>query len=289
LRAGSVFHERVNGYDLLRTIEAALSAGDVGKFDTYAQPLNDLFTGRDAAASILWPSVAVRTRGSIKDTFGQAATSAAVVQGQPITAYVPAGVTNTTAVNLLPLGQVPTATSAAYKFNKDNVTISIPTTELAVGVYGAWLRNATVPPARAPMMVSILPSPQVSPSEPGVEIIGAFATGGNAANVELREGSDAIVHYCLSPGSDLSNGWIGVFPAGTPLNNMTKKAARTVGFWLYTPGGGGATPPCGEAEAYTSELTPGTTYQVLLFLTASNGTKQVGRTAEFTVTPVLPQ
>jgi hypothetical protein len=288
LKAGSVFHERVNGYDLLRTVEAALRVGDVGKFDTYAQPLNDLFTGRDAAASFLWPSLAVRTRGSIKDTFGQVATSAAVVQGQPITAYVPAGVTNTTVVNVLPLDQVPTATSASYKFNDDNVTISIPTTSLGVGVYGAWLRNATSPPARAPMMVSILPAPRVSPSEPGVEIVGASESGTNAANVGLREGSDAIVRYCLPSGSDLSEGWIGVFPTGTPLNNMTKKAARTIGIWLYTPGGGGTTPPCGEAEAYTSELAPGTTYQVLLFMTASSGAKQVGRTAEFTLTPVLP-
>jgi hypothetical protein len=287
LKAGSVFHERVNGYDLLRTIETALRAGDVDKFDTYAEPLNDLFAGRDAAAGLLWPSLAVRTRGSIKDTFGQAATSAAVVQGRPITAYVPAGVTSSTVVNLLPLGQVPTATSAAYKFNKDNVTISIPTTELPVGVYGAWLRNGTAPPARAPMMVSILPAPQVSPSEPGVEIVGASATDTNAANVSLREGGDAIVRYCLPSGSDLSDGWIGIYPGGTPISNMTKKAARTISFWLYTPGGGGATPPCGEAEAYTSELTPGTTYQVLLFMTASNGIKQIGRTAEFTLTPVL--
>jgi hypothetical protein len=288
LNAGSIFHERVNGYDLLRTVEAALRAGDLGKFDTYAQPLNDLFAGRDTAASLLWPSLAVRTRGSIEDTFGQVATSAAVVQGQPITAYVPAGVTNTTVVNLLPLGQVPTAASAGYRFNGDNATISIPTTGLGVGVYGAWLRNATSPPARAPMMVSILPAPQVSPSEPGVEIVGASATGTNAANLTLREGSDAIVRYCLPPGSNSSEGWIGVFPAGTSLNNMTRKAARTIGIWLYTPGGGGATPPCGEAEAYTSELAPGTTYQALLFITASSGTKQVGDTAEFTVTPVLP-
>jgi hypothetical protein len=288
LKAGSVFHERVNGYDLLRTVEAALGAGDVDKFDTYAQPLNDLFTGRDAAASLLWPSLTVRTRGSIKDTFGQVATSAAVVQGQPITAYVPAGVTHTTVVDLLPLGQLPTATSAGYKFNDDNVTISIPTTGLGVGVYGAWLRNATSAPARAPMMVSILPAPQISPSEPGVEIVGASATGTNMANVSLREGSDAIVRYCLPSGSDPSDGWIGVFPVGTPLNNMTKKAARTIGIWLYTPGGGGTTPSCGEAEAYTSELAPGTTYQVLLFMTASSGTKQVGQTAEFTLTPVLP-
>ena len=289
LAAGSVFHERVNGYDLLRTVEAALGAGDLGRFDTYAQPLNDLFAGRDAAAGLLWPSLAVRTRGSIADTFGQAGTSAAVLQGQPITAYVPAGVTNSTVVNLLPLGQVPTASSAGYKFNADNTTISIPTTGLGVGVYGAWLRNGAAPPARAPMMVSILPAPAVSPSAPGVEIVGASAAGGNAANVNLREGSDAIVRYCLPPGSDLPDGWIGVFPLGTPLNNMSKKAARTVGYWLYTPGGGGMTPPCGEAEAYTSELTPGTTYQVLLFSTASSGTKQIGSTAEFTVTPVLPQ
>ena len=289
LKAGSVFHERVNGYDLLRTIEAALGTDGVDKFDTYAQPLNDVFTGTDAAAGLLWPSLSVTTRGSINDTFGQAATSAAVEQGQPITAYVPAGVTSTTIVNLLPLGQVPSSTSTAYKFNKGNVTISIPTTNLAVGVYGAWLRNGTAAPTRAPMMVSILPAPQVSPSRPGVEIVGASATGGNAANVNLREGSDAILRYCLPSGSNLSDGWIGIYPAGTAINNMTKKAARTVGFWLYTPGGGGEAAPCGEAEAYTSEFTPGTTYQVLLFMTASNGTKQIGSTTEFTVTPALPQ
>ncbi|HVH83579.1 MAG TPA: hypothetical protein VM713_04595, partial [Steroidobacteraceae bacterium] len=234
------------------------------------------------------PSLAVRTRGSIKDTFGQVATSAAVVQGQPITAYVPAGVTGTTVVNLLPLGQVPTAASAAYRFNADNLTISIPTSELPAGVYGAWLRTGTAPPAGSPMMVRILPPPHVSPSAPGVEIVGAEATGGNSADVELREGTDAVVRYCLPAVSDLADGWIGVFPAGTPLNNMTKKAARTIGIWLHTPGGGGQPAPCGEAEAYTSELTPNTTYQVLLFMTASNGTKQIGSTAEFTVTPALP-
>ena len=108
----------------------------------------------------------------------------------------------------------------------------------------------------------------------------------STVNVSLREGSDAIVRFCLPSGSDLSDGWIGVFPAGTPLNNMTKKAARTIGIWLYTPGGG-TTPPGGEAEAYTSELPPGTTYHVLLF--ASSGTQRVGRPAEFTLTPVLPQ
>ena len=244
--------------------------------------------GSDGSLGLVIHSFPVRTRGGIKDTFGQAATSAAVVQGEPLTAYVPAGVTDTTVVNLLPLGQVPTAASAAYKFNKDAVTISIPMSKLPVGVYGAWLRNGTAPPAAAPMVVRILPPPQINPGEPGVEIVGTDATGGNPANVELREGSDAIVRYCLPAGSDLSNGWIGIYPAGTPLNNMTKRAARTISTWLYTPGGGGPLAPCGEAEAYTSELTPGTTYQVLLFMTASNGIKQIGSTAEFTVTPALP-
>ena len=51
----------------------------------------------------------------------------------------------------------------------------------------------------------------------------------------------------------------------------------------------GEAAPCGEAEAYISEFTPGATYQVLLFVTASNGTKQIGTTAEFTVTPALPR
>src|SRR4029077_3123779 len=142
----------------------------------------------------------VRTRGSLKDTFGQAATSAAVNQGQTITAYVPVGVTSTTVGMPLPLGQVPSSTSTAYRFNKDNVTISIPTTQVAVGVYGAWLRNGTAPPARAPMMVRILPALQGSASKPGVEIVGASATGGNAANANLREGSDAILRYCLPSG-----------------------------------------------------------------------------------------
>jgi hypothetical protein len=77
-----------------------------------------------------------------------------------------------------------------------------------------------------------------------------------------------------------------------PVPQRGARAALSLsplGFWLYTPGGGGEAAPCGEAEAYTSEFTPGATYQVLLFVTASNGTKQIGSTAEFTVTPALPR
>ena len=47
--------------------------------------------------------------------------------------------------------------------------------------------------------------------------------------------------------------------------------------------------PCGEVEAYASELTPGTNYQVPLFRNAADGsTTAVGRTAPFILTPVLP-
>jgi hypothetical protein len=45
---------------------------------------------------------------------------------------------------------------------------------------------------------------------------------------------------------------------------MTKDNADVIGFWLKTPGGGGENEPCGEAEVYASELTPGQEYQVLL-------------------------
>ena len=52
---------------------------------------------------------------------------------------------------------------------------------------------------------------------------------------------------------------------------------------------GGEPDPCGEAEAYASELTPGTAYQVLLFVKDADGTaKAVGASAAFTVTPALP-
>ena len=41
---------------------------------------------------------------------------------------------------------------------------------------------------------------------------------------------------------------------------MTKHEADAIGFWLKTPGGGPLGQSCGEAEAYTSELTPNKSY-----------------------------
>jgi hypothetical protein len=75
----------------------------------------------------------VATRGSISETFGRPTTPAAVQQGQPLTLVVPAGVDAISAVNLEPLGRVPTAASTAYHFDKDNISVTIPTSQLAPG------------------------------------------------------------------------------------------------------------------------------------------------------------
>jgi hypothetical protein len=139
------------------------------------------------------------------------------------------------------------------------------------------------------MMATILPPALVTPANPGVEIVGA-STSGNPANVGQRYGSNPIVRYCRPSGVAAANSWIGVFAAGTPSNQMTQANADVIGFSLKTPGGGGESEPCGEAEAYASELTPGQEYEVLLFANAANGAATaVGRTAAFTVTPSLPQ
>jgi hypothetical protein len=292
LQAGTVIHDHVNGYDLLRTIESALRVGSLERFDKFAQPLNSVFMGRQSgeggAAGYLWPAEAVATRGSINDTFGTATTPAAVNQGQPLTLVVPAGVDGTTVVNLEPLGQVPTASSTPYPFNDDGVSVSIPTNQLAPGVFGAWLRRGVEPPHLAPMMATILPRALVSPAKPGVEIVGP-ASAGDAAKVSVREGSNLIVRYCRPNGAASGDTWIGIFAAGTPADQMTQDNANVIGFWLKTPGGGGERQPCGEAEAYASELTPGQEYQVLLFKNTANGAATaIGRSAAFTLTPALP-
>jgi hypothetical protein len=293
LQAGTVLHDHVNGYDVLRTVESALGVGSLGRFDQFAQPLNAVFTGAQSpangAAGYLWPTEAVATRGSISETFGRPTTPAAVQQGQPLTLVVPAGVDRMTVVNLEPLGHVPTAASTAYHFDEDNVSVTIPTNQLAPGVYGAWLRHGMEPPYLAPMIASILPHPLVDAANPGVEIVGAPASGGNSVDVSLREGSNPIVRYCPPAGATAASSWVGVFAAGTPSNQMTKHNANLLGFWLKTPGSGGVDQPCGEAEAYASEFTPGQEYQILLFQNAANGSaKAVGRTATFSVTPALP-
>ncbi len=69
---------------------------------------------------------------------------------------------------------------------------------------------------------------------------------------------------------------------------MTKDNANLIGNWLRTPGDDGAA--CGEAEAYTSELSPGTDYQVFLLRAIGGGQATVvGANAAFSFTPTQPQ
>ena len=293
LKAGTVLREHVDGYDLLRTIESALGVGDLGQFDTFGMPVNDVFAGApshdDGSDARLWPTPSVSTRGSIADTFGTATTSAAVQGGEPLTMVLPAGVDADTGVDIEPLGEVPTAASRTYGFEGDGKTVSIPTQHLAPGVYGVWLRHGRLSPNQAPMMVSVLPPPLVSRNNPGVEIVGASASGGDPANVGVRYGANPIVRYCLPPGARMANSWIGIFATGTPNSQLTQDNANVIGYWLKTPGGGGADPPCGEAEAYVSELSPGQPYEVLLLQSNADGTSTpVGRTAGLYVIPALP-
>jgi hypothetical protein len=295
LQAGTVAYDHVNGYDLLRTIEGALGVGSLGAFDTFAEPLNVVFTAGQSggagagAADRLWPAEAVATRGSIDDTFGTSTTPAAVEQGKPLTLLVPAGVDSSTVVNLEPLGNLPNSSSTSYPFGGDKLSVSINTRQLAPGFYGAWLRHGAEPPRRAPMMVTILPPALVSADRYGVEIVGAPTGGGGSAKVSLREGSNPIVRYCRPRGRAATNTWIGIFEAGTPIDQMTRDNANLIGFWLKTPGRGGEDQPCGEAEAYASELNAGRDYQVLLFEDAPDGAvRAIGGSAAFTVTPALP-
>jgi hypothetical protein len=292
LHDGAVLHVHASGYDLLRTIEDALEVGNLDRFDQFARPLSEVFAASpadDEAAHRLWPAESVTTRGGIDDTFGRSGTPAAVKVGRPLDLTVPAGVGATAYVNLEPIGKVPNATSTKYAFNSDRTTVSIPTTGLAPGFYGAWLRSGGRPAPVAPLTAQILPPPQVSPAAPGVEIVGAPRGGGSSGKPALREGSNPIVHYCLAAGMTPAESWVGIFPAGTPSDQMTKAHANRIGYWLKTPTDGLANQRCGEAEAYVSELSPRLDYRVLLFRDLADGTSTpVGRSAGFTVIPALP-
>jgi hypothetical protein len=289
LRSGTAIHRHYDGYDILRTIESALGLPSLDRFDQFAKPLNDIFAGRVAAADCdcdLWPAESVGTRGSIADTFGRATIPAAVVQGQPLTLQAADGIDDQSVVNLEPLGQVPSAGSTPYPIDRESGTVTIATDQLPPGIYGAWLRRGTTPPYRAPMMATVLSPYAVQPDHPGVEIIGSNLAGNGQLGV--REGSNTIVHYCRPAAVAAQTIWIGVFAAGTPVSQLTQANANLIGYWLKTPGDPGSA--CGEAEAYTSELTPGTDYQIFLLRTLASGAAvPVGSNAAFTLTPALPQ
>ncbi|MBV8569113.1 MAG: hypothetical protein JO319_00740 [Acidobacteriaceae bacterium] len=284
LLAGSVVHEHVNGYDLLRTVESALRVGSLDRFDAFARPLRNVFADaeEDDLAHELWPTEGEWTRGSIDDTFGQVTTPAEVAQGQEIKLVVPAGTDGSDYVNLERLGDVPGDECIRYPFEGDGISVTIPG-HLAPGIYAAWLRHRGQLPNRAPTFIAVLPPSRLSPDNPGVEILGGETGGEGAHRLTVREGSNFVVHYCLPADAAAANSWIGIFPKGTPNDQITKDNANAISAWLRTPGNPvGAR--CGEAPAYVSELTPGVPYEVLLV----DGSDVVGQTDSFSLRPALP-
>jgi hypothetical protein len=292
LQEGTVVDHHYDGYSVLRSVEAALRLDGLDRFDRFAEPLDAAFASEEAAGANLvgdlWPAEEAATRGGIDDTFGRVTIPTAIVRGKPLRLVVSDRKDADTVVSFEPLGQVPVAGARAYRFDDGKGVVTIPTERLEPGVYGAWLRRGAQPAHRAPLLVTILPRPQVSPELPGVEIVGASGRDADERILQLREVSNPIVRYCRPAGSAPAETWIGVFPVDTPADQMTKENANVIGFWLKTPGAGNGQ-ACGEAMAFASELPPGQNYQVFLFRDDANGTSTaVGRSATFTITPALP-
>jgi hypothetical protein len=285
VREGAVLDGEYNGYDVLRTVEASFGVRGLGRFDEYARGLSGVFAENplpvDAVDPDLKPALSAATRGGIDDTFGMAATPAAVALGDPLELIAPVGAGVETYVNVTPLGEFPAAQSPAYRFDGGGRT-SIATGQLAPGFYGAWLRRQGESPGRAAVPFLVLPPAIVNAKTPGVEILDL--SPGQALSV--REGSNFIVRYCGAPKAE---NWIGVFPVGTPPAKMTKAAVNVLSNWLKTPALG-QTSRCGEAMAYAAELTPGVNYEVDLMQGDGKGPAQpVGRRAEFSLIPALPR
>jgi hypothetical protein len=293
LREGSVVAAHYDGYGLLRTIEGALGLESLGRFDQFAQPLNEAFSAekrhdRAPEQAALRPVESVTTRGSSADTFGRVAVPAAVTQGEPLRLTVPAGSSDESYVLIESLGRAPSATSARFGVDPKSGLATVRTGQLSPGAYGAWLQVGGELAAHAALPITILPASHVRPEAPGIEILGASESGSTASALTLREGGNLLLHYCRPDDASAGTTWIGVFALGTPGNQLTKDNANTIGFWLKTPGSDGTT-QCGDAMAYASELAPGTTYEVLLLQDAvGGGSHPVGHAGRFTVKPALP-
>lgn len=288
LREGQVIDAHYDGYGVLRTVESALGLESLGRFDAYARPLGEIFSGSDdssrPAEVTLRPAEAASTRGSLQDTFGRVGVPASVVQGEALTLFAPSGLSG--AALVAPLGQVPTG-DARFSIDASGL-VTVPTSRLAPGTYGAWLALGDGPPVRAPLPFTILPPSQITPDAPGVEILGATLLGARTAHIPVREGANVTVRYCRPRGANASGVWIGVFADGTPVDQLTRDNANLIGYWLKTPGNS-PTDFCGEASAYTSELTPSATYEILLMQDEASGSSvPVGVHAEFELTPTLP-
>jgi hypothetical protein len=300
LREGSVDRTHYDGYSVLRTVEGALALEGLDRFDRFAAPLNSVFRGRSEqdgqaaqaaryrAANPL-PAPLLATRGSIADTFGQFAVPAAAEHGQSIRLVAPAGAdagAAAAAVIVAPLGHMPNAESTRHGFDASGIA-TVPTEQLSPGFYGAWLVQDANAPVRAPVPLRVLPAAQVGPRSPGVEIVDAPRSHGDASMTSVREGANMLVRYCRPGAAAPGDTWIGVFPDGTTGDQLTQANALAIGYWLKTPGDGSGS-ACGEAMASASELAPNALYDVYLLTNTGAAGVPIGLSATFVVTPALP-
>jgi hypothetical protein len=284
LRPGATVADHYDGYGVLRTAELALGLENLDRFDAYAEPLNAVFA-KDVGnrkGGELSVSRAADTRGNLRDTFGQVGVPAAVEQGQPLVLTLVGPFDAADVVDVEPLGVAPSGASFPFGFNPSG-SVSIATGALRPGFYSAWLRHGSLPPARAPLPLIVLPVGKVTASAPGVEIVGAAldAATADGSALEVKQGANFVVHYCGGAGATEANNWIGIFPEGTPIEKMTKTQANEISNWLYAPG---VTSPshCGEAGAFPTELAPNRNYRVYLLEDAANGASApVGSSAAF--------
>jgi hypothetical protein len=275
----------------LGTAELALGLESLDRFDAYAEPLNAVLAKDvdNRERGELSVSRAAETRGGLRDTFGQVGVPAAVEQGEPVVLTISRPFDTNDVINFEPLGVAPSNASFPFGFDASG-SVSIPTGALRPGFYNAWLRHGSLPPARAPLPVIVLPVGKVTANAPGVEIVGASLDEADSDGpaLKVKEGANFVVHYCGRAGATEANSWIGIFAEGTPIAKMTKAHANKLSNWLYTPG---VTSPshCGEAGAFAAELAPNTNYRVHLFEEAADGTSTpIGSSAAFRLTPVLP-
>jgi len=298
LREGSVDRTHYDAYGVLRTVEAAFAVDGLDRFDRFAAPLNSIFrdhSGRDRAAipavrerpANPLPAPMLATRGSIADTFGQFAVPAAAEHGQGIALVAPLDSdAGESAIIVAPLGHAPDAHSARHGFDGSGVA-TVPTGQLPPGFYAAWLVHGADAPARAPLPVRVLPPAQVGPQSPGVEIVDAPRALGDASMTSVREGANLLVRYCRPGSAGPGDTWIGVFPDGTTVDQLTQANALAIGYWLKTPGDAAAS-ACGEAMASASELAPNAIYDVYLLSNTGAAGVPIGSSALFAVTPALP-
>jgi hypothetical protein len=291
LREGQVIDTRYDGYGVLRTVELALGVEGLGRFDEYARPLADIFASSGDSSQLippaevtLRPSQAAATRGSLRATFGQSSVPTAVTQGEALRLFTAPGLSGTAAV--APLGRAP-AQGGGWVIDPSGA-VTVSTAELVPGTYGAWLELAGAPPAHAPLPFTVLPRSAITPADPGVEIVGAATHGASGRPTAVREGANVTVRYCRPHDGAPSAVWVGVFAAGTPNDQRTRANANLIGNWLKTPGNS-PSDPCGEASAFTSELTPSTSYEIWLMKDQANGSSiSVGAHAQFEFLPTLP-